>query len=58
MKRSRNKVTDDEVQDAASVLMDLSWHTEPIIETKEFWLVGCLWDEVYVATLKATVYDL
>ena len=35
-KRSRNKATDDEVQNAASVLMDLSWHTEPIIEAKAF----------------------
>ena len=67
-KRSRNKPIDNEVQDAASVLMDLSWHTEPNIEAKAF--VDCriqvsdsiweengrLWDEV--ATLKATVCDL
>ena len=67
-KRSRSKAIDDEVQDAASVLMDLSWHTEPNIEAKAF--VDCriqvsdsiweengrLWDEV--ATLKATVRDL
>ena len=49
-KRSRNKAIDDEVQDAASVLMDLSWHTEPNIEAKSF--VDCgiqvsdsIWEE-------------
>ena len=67
-KRSRNKATDDEVQNAASVLMDLSWHAEPIIEAKAF--VDCgiqvsdpIWEENgrlrdEVATLKATVCDL
>ena len=35
-KRSWNKATNDKVQNAASVLMDLSWHTEPVIEAKAF----------------------
>ena len=67
-KRSRNKATVDEVQNAASVLIDLSWHSEPIIEAKAFADCGIqvsdpIWEENgrlrdEVATLKATVCDL
>ena len=56
------------MQNAASVLMDLSWHTEPIIEAKAFADCGIqvsdpIWEENgrlrdEVATLKATVCDL
>ena len=67
-KRSRIKATDGEVQNAASVLMVLSWHTVPIIEAKAFvdyeiQVSDLIWEENKrlrdeVATPKATACDL